>query len=162
MEEDKVNGVLIENNSDTNSIATSGSRSERHEEELSDTSIEEAAMCGTCHTPITVKYGDTFFKCSDCVDMFICRNCHFRHKHDIHRDGVQTYHWLPDPDELPCDGCGMPFVIGIKKREQCTVWQCSECEDYALCGPCIEYGGLHKRHIDKFEEKRLTEYKDSL
>ena len=159
VEDNKVNGDI--NNSDTNSIASSGSISDRHSE-LIDTSTEEVATCGTCNTPIKAKYGDEFFKCSDCEDMFICRDCHFNHQHEKHRMQIHTYHWVPDPEDIPCDGCGIPFVTGVLKGKQCTVWQCRECQDYALCSSCIEYGGLHIKHEDSFEEKTLEQFKDSL
>ena len=60
--------------------------------------------------------------------------------------------------DLKCDCCGDYFSI---TEDEPYVYQCSLCEDYAICMFCM-YGKYHNKHVDSLIPVDIDVYRNSL
>jgi hypothetical protein len=102
--------------------------------------------------------GDKWFRCTDCGDFDICSKCDIKQFHHHHK---QQMHKFVEPECLQvgcfCDSCGYQFKLGPTFR----VYQCSVCEDYALCKKCAEQG-MHAAHSQELTLVEIQSYLDDI
>ena len=98
------------------------------------------------------------FRCSDCIDKFICSDCRDDSDNLCHPDQICGYLWLIDPRDVMCDCCGDHFG---STEDESFVWQCTKCEDFALCFFC-KYQNRHRRHAEFLKTIPIDEYKGHL
>ena len=148
-----VNNDIGVNNVGDESIASEFSN-HSDEWDYSSESSEEVDTCGECDNPIKVRNGGHFYRCSECTDLSICKECYFDDQHNIHQDQIHAFNWIPGTGEVTCDVCGEP----LGDDPEYTIWQCTKCEDYGLCLMCKNMD-MHRKHKQYLKEKLLTEFK---
>ena len=96
-----------------------------------------------------------WFKCTMCNDYDICKECRDKGCHKYHNGQIQEFNEPANPANGYCNSCGLQFYP--QRRTWFEVYNCSACEDYALCFKCKRIG-RHHHHSARLSKITLGEY----
>ena len=106
--------------------------------------------CGECANG----NNETWFKCTSCEDYDICKPCREKGCHKYHNGQIQEFSEPAFPANGFCNACGLQFN---PKRTWFEVYNCTVCEDYALCFKCKRLC-LHSQHRHHLSRIPLDQY----
>ncbi len=115
-------------------------------------------LCNECGGDLIDDEHKYWYRCTTCEEYDTCVSCFNSGLHSQHYEQVTKFQEPERPDEGYCNACGQQFD---PHRSYFDIFQCEECEDYALCFRC-KYGGKHKHHRKHFIQRSLCGYLDSL
>ena len=102
-----------------------------------DTDVEDGTYsCNGCDIMMSGSAGTVWYRCTDCIDIDICQNCHMKDFHSHHKRHISRF-TCPAAEQMDdgyCDACGVLF--DWNKYNVRIGYQCNLCEDYCLCARC--------------------------
>ena len=124
---------------------------DQHVNNLGDSTVEiKCNECDGCVGP------HEWMKCTVCEDYDMCNDYSHKGTHRHHNGYLQKFIVPHNPESGYCNSCGMQFH---PERKSFEVYNCAECEDYALCLECRSLGRrYHHYHIPYMNSIQLGEY----
>ena len=117
--------------------------------------------CDGCRGMISGVAGSVWYRCTDCVDVDLCRNCFVKDVHSQHKRHISKF-VCPSADDIPkgyCDACGFVFATDLSYERNC--YQCAKCEDLCICTSC-KGRLMHINHSKHLKRVPVEQYLDDI
>ena len=135
-------------------LATSQGVLDCKPEEGSVSSEEDlGGICDDCgdHLLLTA---NIWYKCTLCPDHDTCDTWYERDAHKHHSSQMQMFKEPDNPQDGYCNACGAQFC---PQDPQSKVFNCQQCEDYAMCPNCFKRN-LHLHHKQYLKQIDIQSY----